>query len=329
MARIVRIHDYGDASVLKLEDVDVPPPAADEVQIRVKAIGMNRAEIMFRNHAYTQDAIFPSRLGYEAAGIIEEVGTSVGHLQKGDNVSIIPALDIARWGTYGELVNTPARQVVKHPDTLTFVQAASAWMQYVTAWGALIEQAKLTSKDFVIITAASSSVGIAAIQIAHMVGATVIATTRTNVKRQALIDIGAHYVIATEEESLVERVMEITGGVGARVVFDPVAGPGIEQLAESMAISGILIEYGALSSDPTPFPLFTVLSKYLTFKGYQYKEIVGDDEALERAKTFILDGLKTGALDPIIDRDFSLEQIQEAQRFLESNEQIGKVVVTV
>jgi len=102
MARIVRFHQYGDPSVLKIEDLDVPPPAANEVQIEVKSIGLNRAEVMFRTHAYRQEAQFPSRLGFEAAGIVKTVGTSVTGFKKGDVVSLIPPTDIARWGTYGE-----------------------------------------------------------------------------------------------------------------------------------------------------------------------------------------------------------------------------------
>jgi NADPH:quinone reductase-like Zn-dependent oxidoreductase len=110
MARIVRIHEYGDASILKIENLDVPPPDADEVQIDVKSIGLNRAEVMFRTHAYLQEAQFPSRLGYEAAGIVKTVGTSVTSFKKGDVVSLIPPTDIARWGTYGELANVPRSQ---------------------------------------------------------------------------------------------------------------------------------------------------------------------------------------------------------------------------
>lgn len=329
MARIVRIHEYGDASVLKLEDVDVPPPAANEVQISVRAIGLNRAEVMFRNHAYLQEAIFPSRLGYEAAGVVAEVGSSVTEFAKGDVVSLIPPDDIARWGTYGEIANVPARNLVKHPANISFEAAAASWMQYVTAWGALIDQARLTKDDFVIVTAASSSVGIAAFQVARSVGATVIATTRTSAKRQALLDVGAHHVIATEEEDTVARVMEITNGNGARVVFDPVGGPAFEPLTASMARGGILFEYGALSTEPTPFPLFTVLGKSLTLKGYLYNEVVSDDATLERAKAFISAGLASGKLNPVIAKTFPLDQIQEATRFLESNQQVGKVVVTV
>jgi NADPH:quinone reductase-like Zn-dependent oxidoreductase len=96
MARIVRFHQYGDPSVLKSEDLDVAPPAADEVQIEVKSIGRNRAEVMFRTHAYFQEAQFPSWLGFEAAGIVKTVGTSVTGFKKGDVVSLIPATDVAR-----------------------------------------------------------------------------------------------------------------------------------------------------------------------------------------------------------------------------------------
>ncbi|KQQ32852.1 NADPH:quinone reductase [Rhizobium sp. Leaf306] len=327
MTRVVRIHEYGDASVLRIDDVDVPAPAADEVQIKVKAIGINRAEIMFRNHAYLQDAHFPSRLGYEASGVIEMVGASVKGFAIGDVVSVVPSPDISNGGTYGELVNVQSRLVVRHPENLSFEQGAAVWMAYVTAWGGLIEQAKLSQGEAVIVSAASSSVGVAAFQIAKTVGATVIATTRTSAKRQALLDAGADYVVATEEEDLVARVLEITNGIGARVVFDPVGGPSFGPLTASMARGGILLEYGVLSSEPTPFPLLTVLSKSLTLKGYLYTEVVSDDAVLERAKTFITDGLVSGTLRPLIARTFAFDDIQDAHRFLESNEQIGKVVV--
>ncbi|QFY60454.1 zinc-dependent alcohol dehydrogenase family protein [Rhizobium grahamii] len=329
MTRVIRFHEYGEPDVLRIDDVEVSQPSADEIQIAVRAIGLNRAEVMFRRHAYLQEAVFPSTLGYEAAGTVRAFGAGVGGFAEGDAVSVIPTLDMARWGTYGEVVNIPARHVVKHPENLSFEQAAASWMQYVTAWGALIEQARLSTKDFVVVSAASSSVGIAAFQIARSVGATVIATTRTSAKAEALRDAGAHHVIATAEEDLPARVMEITEGKGARVVFDPIGGPAIAQLADCMSVGGILLEYGALSADEGPFPQFAVLGKSLTLKGYLYTEIVSDNAILDRAKAFINDGLRSGALDPLIARTFAFEQIQEATRFLESNEQIGKIVVTL
>lgn len=329
MSRVVRFHEYGAADVLRIEDLEVSAPAADEVQISVKAIGLNRAEVMFRNGAYLQEANFPSQLGYEAAGTVAAVGGDVKGFAHGDAVSVIPTLDMARWPTYGELINIPARYVVKHPAHLSFEKAAAAWMKYVTAWGALIDQAKLTADDFVIVSAASSSVGIASFQIARTVGATVIATTRTSAKAQALLDAGAHHVIATEEEDLATRVSEITGGKGARVVFDPIGGPAIAQFAEVMSVGGILLEYGALSPDVGTFPQFAVLGKSLTLKGYLYTEVVADDAALERAKAFIVEGLESGKLDPLVSRTLPFDEIQDATRFLESNEQVGKVVVTL
>jgi len=329
MTRVVRFHEYGDANVLRIEDVEVAAPAADEVQIAVKAIGLNRAEVMFRTGRYLQEANFPSQLGYEAAGIVKSLGADVTEFSEGDVVSVIPTLDMSRWPTYGEVINIPVKYVVKHPARLSFEQAAASWMQYVTAWGALIAQGKLGPGDFVIVSAASSSVGVAAIQIARSVGATVIATTRTGAKAKPLYDAGAHHVIATNEENIAARVKEITNGKGARVVFDPIGGPAIAQLAECMSFGGILLEYGALSTDDGTFPQFALLGKCLTFKGYLYIEVTSNDELLAAAKTFINDGLQSGALSPLISRTFGFDEIQDATRFLESNEQVGKIVVTV
>ncbi|MCU6452991.1 zinc-dependent alcohol dehydrogenase family protein [Sphingomonas sp. A2-49] len=329
MARIVQFNSYGGSDVLSLDEVEVPPPGAGEVRLAVEAIGLNRAEVMFRNGAYLQDAEFPSRLGYEAAGTIAALGEGVEGWAVGDRVSLVPPLDIARWGTYGEVANVPADHLVRHPEQLSSIEAAAVWMQYMTAYGALIEQAKLGPDDHLIVTAASSSVGLAAIQIAHQVGATVIATTRTGAKRDALTALGADHVIATAEESLSDRVAAITGGRGARVVFDPVGGPSFEPLTAAMAEGGILLIYGALSPDPTPFPLFAVLGKMLTIRGYLYSEVVRDADAFARAKTFMLEGLTSGVLAPKIARTFPLEQIRDAHDFLESNEQVGKIVVTV
>src|SRR5205823_4656314 len=134
---------------------------------------------------------------------------------------------------------------------LSPVEGAAVWMQYVTAYGALIAIAHVAKGDFVVITAASSSVGIAAIEIAKSEGAISIATTRKSNKKAELLSVGADHVIATEEEDIVARVQEITGGKGARVIFDPIAGPLLEKLAETAAPGGTIFEYGLLSLQPT------------------------------------------------------------------------------
>jgi NADPH:quinone reductase-like Zn-dependent oxidoreductase len=329
MSRVVRFHQNGGPEVLKIEDVDVPAPGPDEVTLRVKAIGLNRAESMFRTGRYVETAVFPARLGYEASGVVTALGARVENVALGDAVGVVPPSSITRWGTYGETINVPADFVVKHPPELGWVQATAIWMPYVTVWGALIDIAKLGASDTVIVTAASSSVGIAAIQVAKLAGATVIATTRTGVKRDALLGCGADFVIATQEESLADRVKEITNGAGARVAFDPIAGPMLTELADVVCNDGIVLEYGALSPEPTAMPLFAMLSKRIAVHGYTYKRVILDAQRFAEAKRFILAGLSSGKLKPVVDRTFEFDDIVEAHRYLESNEQFGKIVVTV
>jgi len=136
-------------------------------------------------------------------------------------------------------------------------------------------------------------------------------------------------VIATDEQDLVKEVLGITGGKGARVVFDPVGGPTIAKLARATARLGTLFLYGALSTEPTPLPVMEVLGKWLTIRGYVMMEITGDPKRLERGKQFVTEGLAEGSLKPIIAKTFPLEEIVEAHRYLESNQQVGKIVVTV
>ncbi|TPL56058.1 zinc-dependent alcohol dehydrogenase family protein [Mesorhizobium sp. B2-4-4] len=329
MTRVVRFHRHGGPEVLRIENVDLPLPGPGEVQIRVKALGLNRAEALLRAGTYIETPTLPSGLGLEAAGIIEAVGEAVTGLAPGDAVSVIPPQSMIRWPAYGELVTYPAGLVVKNPISLDWRTAAAMWMPYLTAYGALIDIARLRNEDFVVITAASSSVGLAAIQIANSVGATAIAVTRTSTKKQALLDAGAAEVVVLAEEDLEARLRRIAGPRGVRIVLEAIGGPIFEPLAAAMSRGGILIEYGGLSPEPTPFPLPAVLGKTLTLRGYLVHEITGDPAKLEAAKAFILKGLEAGALKPIIDRTFPFEQIVEAHRYLESNEQFGKIVVTV
>ncbi len=329
MARVVRFHQTGGPEVLKIEDLEVPPPGSGEIQIRVHALGLNRAEAMFRRGQYLEDPKLPARLGYEAAGTVAAVGPGVQGFKIGDAVSTIPAFSLNSYGVYGELANAPVHAVAHHPPSLSWTEAAAVWMQYLTAYGALIDIAGLKSGDAVVIPAASSSVGLAAIQIANKVGAMPIALTRGSAKRRALLDAGAAHVIATDEQDLVREILGLTGGKGARVVFDPVGGPTFNKLIEATARLGIVFLYGALSPDPTPLPLFNVLSKWITIRGYVLMEITGDPRRFERGKAFVNAGLADGSFRPVIARTFPLDQIVEANRFLESNQQIGKVVVTV
>lgn len=329
MAKVVQFHEIGGPEVLKVEQLDVPPPGPNDVQINIKAIGLNRAESMFRSGQYLEQPKLPARLGYEAAGTVAAVGSNVRDFKIGDAVSVIPAFSLNTYGTYAEVANAPAHAVVHHPESLSWEGAAAVWMQYMTAYGALIEIASLAKGDALVIPAASSSVGLAAIQIANRVGATPIALTRTSAKKQPLVDAGAAHVVATDEQDLVHEVHRITGGKGARVVFDPVGGPTVAKLVDAMTQSGILILYGALSTDPTPLPLFDVLRLLATIRGYVLFELTNDPVRLERGKKFINEGLADGSLKPIIAKTFPLDRIVDAHRYMESNQQVGKIIVTV
>ena len=329
MPRSVRFSETGGPEVLKLVEVPVPEPKAGDVRIRVKALGLNRAEVMYRSGAYLLKPNYPAQLGYEAAGEIDAVGPGVAGFKQGDKVSVIPAFSFAEYGLYGELVLAPARATVKHPEHLSWEEAAATWMQYVTVWGAVIDIAKLGKGDTLLIPAASSSVGLAAIQVARRVGAVPVALTRTSAKADVLKEAGAAHVIATEEQDLVSEVMKLTAGKGARVVFDPVGGPTFEKLVRATGKNGFLFLYGALSTEPTVLPLLHTLGNHLTIHGYELFEVTSDDAKLEEVKRFVVEGLASGALRPRIAKAFALNDIVEAHRYLESNAQVGKVVVTV
>src|SRR5258706_62934 len=235
MARVVEFQEIGGPDVLRILEVPTPMPGPGEVRIRVKAIGLNRAEIMYREGTYGSMPRLPARLGYEAAGEVDAVGAGVSTFQPGDHVSVVPAFSFSEYGLYGDLVLAPARAVVKHPDNLSWEEAAATWMQYGASWGPLVEIAKLGKGDQVLLPAAASSVGLAAVQIANYLGAIPIAVTRNRAKVPGLKEAGAAEVIVTGDEDIVAAVMHLTDGKGARVIFDPVGGPDFLKLVDAAA----------------------------------------------------------------------------------------------
>ncbi|EFL19227.1 zinc-binding dehydrogenase [Streptomyces sp. C] len=163
--------------------------------------------------------------------------------------------------------------------------------------------------DTVVLTAASSSVGLAAIQVARRVGAVPVATTRSRAKREALLAAGAAEVIVTDEEPVAERVPALTGGRGAELVFDAVAGPGVVDLARAVAPGGTLFLYGAVSGLPTPYPGFELGMPALNMRTYTMHETTRDPVRLRRAEAFVVSGLEAGAFRPVVDRVFGLGEI--------------------
>lgn len=329
MPKIVRFHQLGGPENLKFEEAPTQQPGAGEVRLRVEASGMNRAESMYYHGRYLEEPQLPSRLGYEVAGVVEAVGDGVDQSWIGKRVATVPGFSQNRYGTLGEEAIVPVEVLAEYPKNLTPIQGAAIWMQYITAYGALVHFGGLKAGDFVSIPAASSSVGLAAIQIVRDAGATAIAVTRTAAKRDELLSLGAHHVIVTQEEDYVQRVAQITGGKGVRLTFDPVAGSFVEKLAAAAAPGGIIFAYGVLSGEPTPFPLFQALRTGFSLRGYTLHEVTRDAEANNKAKQYIFDRLADGRFVPKIAKTFPFAQTVEAYQYLESNQQVGKVVITL
>jgi NADPH:quinone reductase-like Zn-dependent oxidoreductase len=328
MSKVVRFHQPGGPEQLRIEELDAGAPGPGEVRIRVEAIGLNRSEAMFRAGAYGQLPKLPSLIGYEGVGIVEALGPGVRGFSPGERVCVMPNFRLGEYGLYGEQAIVPMRSLIAPPPGLSVGEAASIWMQYFTAL-AIYEIGHAVLGDTVLIRAASSSVGLAAIQLANWAGAVPIAATRTGAKAAALKAHGAKHVIATEETDLAAEVHRITGGKGVRIVFDPVGGPDVESLAQAAAEEGIIIIYGGLSGRPTPYPHWSAALKGLSLRGWVASSIWNKPEKFARNRALVLKGLAEGRLRPVIAKTFPLTQIVEAHRYLESNQQLGKIVVTV
>lgn len=329
MPRSIRIQEFGNADVLQIEDVVVGEPGAGEVRLRIHAIGLNRTEVTLRSGRLPVKPALPTSLGFEAAGVIEALGPDVCGFAIGDRVALVPAYSAAQYALYGEVSLAPARSLVAIPEHVSFVEAAATWAAFGTAWSGLIAIGELVAGQTVLIPAASSSVGLAAIQIANRVGARPVALTRSRAKIDALLSHGAAVAIATEEQDVVTEVKSLTGGKGADLVFDPVGGPGFNQLARATANGGMLILYGALATDPTVVPPFEVFARDLTIRGLALTARTRDDAQLTALKRFVSEGIADGTLRPTIARTFAFDELAAAHRFIEAGEQVGKVVVTL
>lgn len=329
MARVIRFYTPGGPEVMQFEDIIVPEPGPGEIRIEVKALGVNRADVMRRNGTHSEPLTLPGGLGNEATGIIESMGKGVTGFNLGDSVNIIPSFPIDDYPMYGELVLAPVHAVIKQPAALSFVEAASVWMMFLTPYGALIDDAKLASGDVVLISAASSSVGLAAIQLCNMVGAIPVALSRTDKKRQQLLDAGAKHVIATDAVDVTAEIMKITHGKGAQIIFDSVGGPDFLKLMNALAPGGTAYIYGALSEKTTPLPGIEFVVNMQTVKGHNIWKTSGDPAGLKAAVHAIQQGFLSGQLTPVINKVFPFDEVVAAHRYLEQSTHFGKVVMAL
>ncbi|MEU6750219.1 zinc-dependent alcohol dehydrogenase family protein [Spirillospora sp. NPDC046719] len=326
MARVVVFDEIGGPEVLRVVEEPAGEPGPGEVRLRIEAFAVNRLDELTRSGASPVPIRLPhARLGCEGTGIVDALGPGVDGLGVGDAVLITAVPDMTSNGTYADYTVLPAERVVKRPAGLTPAKAAALWVAYSTAYGALVEKAKMQPGDNVLITAASGTVGLAAIQIANQIGAVPIAVTRHTAKRDELLAAGAAAVIATDQDDLAKAASLLTGGAGADIILDSVMGPGLADLAAAAKrFTGTLVTVGWLDPRPAPYP-----SNAITTHRYMSFEHTLDPTAVRRIAAFLFAGLRTGAVDPAVDRVFALEEIVEAHRYLESGQQApGKIIVT-
>lgn len=327
--RAVFFRGTGDASILELRDVPPREPGAGEARLRVTSAGLNRADANYRLGKYLVRSPGESRSGFEGAGIVEAVGPGTTRVKVGDRVGVLPSsFDVVSEGAAADAMTVSEAVLVPTPSNVSDRDAGSIWMQYITAWGALVDIAAIGPDDWVVVPAASSSVGIASIQLCRARRARVIATTTSADKVEALRRFAPDAIVDTRTEPYVERVREITNGRGARVIFDPIFGPIVNDHFRVAAPEGIVFVYGVLDFRPLELHAGPLLRKNLRLQGYTIGPVLSDPVRRAAAVAGISAHLERGDFAPVVDSYFPLERIQDAHRHLESNKQIGKVVVT-
>jgi len=331
-ARVLRLKKSGEHPELSLEAEALTPPNEGEVRVKLTSIGLNRADLLFQQNRYFQKPELNSRLGFEGGGIIDAVGPNTP-FSVGDRVSTCPmAIDVFSQGCLADYATFTASQLLPCPSAIASDSIGAIWMAYLTAWGGLLDAGKLKIGNNVVITAASSSVGIAAIQIAKQHHASVIATTTSPGKFEALKELGADAVILqprepSEFDSYLEAIKTFTQGQGSDLVFDAVAGPASHALIKASKRGGRIIFHGLLDRRPMDVHAGVLMKRLLTLKGYTLDQTLSDSDKKIAAVKGIYDGIETGSLKPVIAKFFTLEQYQSAFDYLRSNQQFGKVVI--
>jgi NADPH2:quinone reductase len=323
--------EIGGPEVLKVEPLELPSVGPEEVRVSIEAIGVNRFEALYRRNFYVVPAMLPSVLGVEGVGTVLEVGAQVAGHSIGDRVAILPVqTPFVGSGIYATHANVPASALAKSIAGTTAVEEAAVWMAGLQAYN-LITKVPVGAGDAVLVTAGTSPVGSALIQFARDMGATVFATTRTDARKQELLDQGAHHVIATDEQALTDSVMDATGGKGVKVVLDTVGGALLAQCVACLAEGGSLFSYGAQTSPDitaarVDVPLVALDRRSLSF--VDLFELTDVPKRFAAAQEYIRDAVARGAFKPRVDSIFRLADVQEAHRRMENGVLSGKVVIT-
>ncbi len=327
----------GDVSVLKIQEVEEPSPGRDEVKIKVKASGINFADIMARKGIYPDAPKKPCVVGYEISGEIESVGEGVDPGLVGRSV-----IAAAQFGGYSEKLVTPQSFVTEKPESLSFEQAAAILVNYLTAYQMLVVMGGLKKGEKILIHNAGGGVGLAALEIAKHIGAVTFGTASAW-KHAFLKEKGLDYVIDYRTQDWLQKIMKSTAGKGVEVIIDPIGGKNTWRSYRALSRTGRLGLFGLSTATRTKLGVkFNLVKTVLQMPrfhpvrlmnankgifGVNIGHMWGDEQRMRTWMKEIMKGVDEGWIRPYVDRSFTFEEVAEAHRYLEKGKNIGKVVL--
>jgi len=336
--REIVIPKGGGPEVLTIREATQPVPGPGEVRVRVRASGVNFADIMARMGLYPDAPPMPCVVGYEVSGEIDALGDGVAGFSVGERV-----LALTRFGGYSDAVVVPVEQIAAMPETLTFVKAAAIPVNYLTAWLMLVRLGGVRQGDRVLVHAAAGGVGQAALQICLSRGAEVIGTASAG-KHERLRSLGVTHCIDYRNDDFEVAVRELTGGQGVDIALDAVGGKSLRKSYRSLKPMGRLMAFGASSLAPSSrrqiipairgflsMPRFSVLEMMNDNRGVfgvNLGHLWGERAALREMLGEVLAGVVSGDFDPVVDRTFPFTQAAEAHAYIQARKNFGKIVLT-
>jgi putative PIG3 family NAD(P)H quinone oxidoreductase len=323
--RTIVVSRFGGPEVLSLVERDRPEPTRGEVRVRVRAAGVNRADIVQRIGRYPAPSDAPADvLGLEFAGEVESLGTGATAWKVGDRV-----FGLVGGGAYAEALVTHERLLAAIPASMSFTDAAAAPEAFITAYDAMIVQGKLAMGETVLVHAAGSGVGTAAIQLARLSGAHSIGTARSAQKLERARELGLDHGIAVTGPAFANEVMRLTSGRGVEVVLELVGGDYLREDLASVTSEGRVILVGLMAGASTTLDLGTVLRKRVTVRGtvLRSRPLEQKLDAMQAFVRHVVPLLAKGALRPVVDRVLPLADAAAAHTYVEQNQSFGKVVL--
>jgi putative PIG3 family NAD(P)H quinone oxidoreductase len=315
----------GGADVLEMVDLPIPEPSPGEVRLKVRASAVNRADILQRQGRYPMPPGADPVLGLEAAGTIDAIGEGVSGWTIGDR-----AMALLAHGGYAEYVAVPAGQVLPVPGNLDWILAAAVPEVFLTAWQALGRQTPARDDDWVLVHAAASGVGTAALQIARELGAQTIATTRSPEKAEQIVHLADHVVVPAGVD-FADRVMALTDGHGADVVIDLVGAAYWAENLRALALDGAIALIGLVGGARTDLDLRAVLTRRATIVGstLRARSVAQKSELVASFAAWGLPRLADGRLRPVVHDMVPLVRVADAHDEVERDNSVGKVVLAI